>query len=520
RPETSPQPSVLIPFCRDLEFVHRGNLLDQLDQKCSQPPHRVALVGLGGVGKSQLAIELVYRVREKSAATSVFWVHAGTRTRVEEGYRAIADCLELAGRHEPKANIAQLVYRWLSNERNGRWLMILDSADDQDVFFGTVEGVQEQRLATYLPQSPNGCIVVTTRDKQLADRLTGRRERSIEVGPMTKAEALALLQTKLSSYTHWDGEAAGDLVLALDLVPLAICQAAAYIQARAPRTSLKKYLDEFRENERTKTRLLTHDAGDLRRDGGASNAVLTTWRISFDHIRTRQPTAADLLAFMSFFDRQGIPERVLRGHKDGDGAPCASNSPSDSESGNACDGDESNADDTFEDDVTMLRDYSLVTANEGGCEFEMHNLVQLSTRKWLEVSGQQEKFQQQYVRRMAAAFPTGEYENWATCGLLFSHVQAALHHQVKGDSLEAWATLLHNGGWYAWLQGKYDMAEPMVRKAWRAREKRLGKEGIVTLRSKSLFALVVKDRGRWDEAERLEVEVMETRKTKLGADHP
>jgi hypothetical protein len=53
-------------------------------------------------------------------------------------------------------------------------------------------------------------------------------------------------------------------------------QAAAHIQARAPRSSPEKYLAEFRESERKRSKLLEHDTGDIRRDGGASNAILTT----------------------------------------------------------------------------------------------------------------------------------------------------------------------------------------------------------------------------------------------------
>ncbi|KAB5569902.1 hypothetical protein GE09DRAFT_1283104 [Coniochaeta sp. 2T2.1] len=58
--------------------------------------------------------------------TWVFWVHAGTQARVEEGFRAIADAVKLPGRNQPKADIPQLVYNWLSNERNGRWVTILE----------------------------------------------------------------------------------------------------------------------------------------------------------------------------------------------------------------------------------------------------------------------------------------------------------------------------------------------------------------------------------------------------------
>lgn len=99
---------------------------------------------------------------------------------------------------------------------------------------------------------------------------------------------------------------------ALDYVPLAISQAAAYIQARAPRSLVEKYMAEFRESEGKRAWLLGHDAGDLRRDGSASNAILTTWLISFDHIRSMRPLAADVLSLMSFFDQQGIPESLFR----------------------------------------------------------------------------------------------------------------------------------------------------------------------------------------------------------------
>ncbi|KAJ4365515.1 hypothetical protein N0V85_009236, partial [Neurospora sp. IMI 360204] len=79
----------------------------------------------------------------------------------------------------------------------------------------------------------------------------------IEIGPMAQTDALALLEKKLGSLS--DTDMAVDLVRALDLVPLAISQAAAYIQARVPRSSPEKYLAEFRESERNRSKLLQYD---------------------------------------------------------------------------------------------------------------------------------------------------------------------------------------------------------------------------------------------------------------------
>jgi hypothetical protein len=69
----------------------------------------------------------------------VVWIHASNPTRFEQGYRDIADKIPIPGREDPKADILQLVCAWLSDRRNGQWLMILDNADDDSVFFAADE---------------------------------------------------------------------------------------------------------------------------------------------------------------------------------------------------------------------------------------------------------------------------------------------------------------------------------------------------------------------------------------------
>ncbi|KAK1773462.1 hypothetical protein QBC45DRAFT_290250, partial [Copromyces sp. CBS 386.78] len=68
--------------------------------------------------------------------------------------------------------------------------------------------------------------------------------------------------------------------------------------------------------------------------------------------------------------------------------------------------------------------------------------------------------------------------------------------------------------------GRYEDAQQMLAKARKVCERRLGKDDVATLSSTSLLASVFRDRGLWKEAEKLFVQVMETRKAKLGADHP
>ena len=478
----------------------------------------MALVGLGGVGKSQLAIEFTHRLSEKSKDIWVFWIHAGTRARAEEGFKKIADTVKLAGRNQPKANIPQLVCSWLSNTANGRWIMVLDSVDDGEVFFGTRGEEKEARpLATWLPQSWNGSIVITTRDQDVAVRLTGRHQDTIPVGPMEEKDAVSLLEKRLGQLP--DRRVAADLVQALECVPLAISQAAAYIQERGQQTSISKYLADFRVSERRKTKLLAHDGGDLRRDGGASNAILITWQISFNYIRETRRSAADLLSLMSFFDRQGIPERLLRYGEREDSQFQEKGDEMESD----CDEDLSsqwNQREEFDKDIVTLRNYSFVS-DTSGTGFEMHGLVQLATRKWLEANGLLETWKQQFISNLCAEVSTGEYENWATWQELFPHAKSAMEQRPKAqDSVLEWASILYKAAWYALRMGNGVDTQLLGMKAKKAREKILGEEHEDSVWSVAMVALGYKLQGMWELAEELEVQVMESCKARLEADHP
>jgi hypothetical protein len=85
--------------------------------------------------KSQIAIEYSYGFRDQYPKTWVFWVHASNAARFQQSYNEIANRLELPGREQPDVNVLRLVYAWLCNEASGRWLMILDNADDAGVLF-------------------------------------------------------------------------------------------------------------------------------------------------------------------------------------------------------------------------------------------------------------------------------------------------------------------------------------------------------------------------------------------------
>lgn len=95
----------------------------------------------------------------------------------------------------------------------------------------------------------------------------------------------------------------------------------------------------------------------------------------------------------------------------------------------------------------MLTSYSLVAMSADGSEFEMHRLVQYSTKKWLELCNEFETRKERYAAVMDGSYPVGRHENWKVCQALFPHAQAAIECRPrKPKALEAWAPLLFKAG--------------------------------------------------------------------------
>ncbi|KAJ5975379.1 hypothetical protein N7481_009086 [Penicillium waksmanii] len=522
RPETPPSPLSTVPFPRDPHFVARDTLLHKIHEKASVP---------GGRVENSASGSRRCRVRSKSPATWVFWVHASNEARFEESFRDIADQVKIPGRQDPKTDIFKLVEKWLRNEKIRKWVCILDNVDD-DQLLGPVPVVGKgdpmrsltnastKPLLEYVPRSQNGSIIITSRNRKVALKIVHHHDL-IEVKPMEGSEALELLRRKLEQ--PCDGQESQQLVNALEFMPLAIVQAASYIQIRAPRYSVSHYLRDFQKSDREATKLLEEEAGYLYRDWEAKNSILVTWQLSFDYIRQTKPSAAKLLSFMSFFDREGIPENlILRQPQVNEiSSPELPNEFSDRETSEF----ELGAD--FEDNVAILSNYSFISVKENSTSFTMHRLVQLTTRAWLKSHGQIDHWRDKFISTLCEEFPTGEYENWERCRPLFSHVKSAMSQRPNSlESLEQWATLLFKGACTNmvatayWLEGRWEESEQLEVQVMETRKTKLGEDHPSTLSSIDNLASTYWKQGRWEEAEQLQVHVIEMSKVTLGEDHP
>ncbi len=217
-----------VPFGRNEGFVGREAILDQLLERI--PPstnkddcQRTAIEGLGGIGKTQIALEAAFRIRDDYPDCSVFWVPAVDATTFENAYRDIGQRFGIADMGEDKADVKALIKATLSREDLGKWLLIIDNADDMDLFFGPTG------LSDYLPFSKTGSILFTTRNHQATVKLDIPISGILNTIEMSPTEAVKLLQVSLKEDQMRDTENTTKLVEFLQYLPLALKQAVSFM---------------------------------------------------------------------------------------------------------------------------------------------------------------------------------------------------------------------------------------------------------------------------------------------------
>ncbi|KAK8103019.1 hypothetical protein PG984_016165 [Apiospora sp. TS-2023a] len=423
--EEQPKPTILIPFSRDVDFIQRGETMTHIHELCSRACSRTALVGLGGVGKSQLAIEYAYQVHERSPDTWVFWIHASSADRYRIDLGNIANYAQLPGRDNPRQDILQLVSNWLVSEKSGKWVIVLDNVDSADFLFESQNVSHQSRphLVSYLPSCERGSILVTSRNKDAALKLV-ELPNIIQLDPMTPAEAVALAEKKLTT----SDQSMDRLAATLEFMPLAIVQAAAYISRMGRRCSVDQYLERFEQSDHDKAKLLNFNGGQLRRDPEAKNSIIITWQLMFDQIHQNRPSAAHLLSFMSVCNSQVIPEYILQPPVYNPQAPlvaCPCPLREFCKSWGHGSSDEDWGHNSSDEDILHLADCSLISISPDeltGHTYRMHSLVQLATRQWLQAAGHdgQDLWQHALMKGLTAALrelSSSQYyfSTWAHC---------------------------------------------------------------------------------------------------------
>ena len=211
-----------VPFPRNLFFIGREDLLSQLHAQLQQGRTAAlsqAISGLGGVGKTQLAVEYAYRFHQDYQA--VLWAHAESTETLISSYTEIATLLNLPVKDAQEQKvITQAVKVWLQNHRD--WLLVLDNADELDI------------LSEFLPPRLGGHVIITTRAAapgRFARRLlveTFPQEQGILF--LLRRAGLLPLDADVLQALPQDHELAQQITREVGGLPLALDQIGAYLE--------------------------------------------------------------------------------------------------------------------------------------------------------------------------------------------------------------------------------------------------------------------------------------------------
>ncbi|KAI9923368.1 hypothetical protein MW887_009938 [Aspergillus wentii] len=477
-----------VPFDRNPKFTGREKLLNDLERRLQQHNHttKIAVIGLGGVGKTQLVLELAHRVREQCA---VFWIPVNSLANLQTAYREIAEKLRLPGCKENSTQILELVQTYLSDESIGPWLLVLDNADDVDLWTSPVSPDSGSKcLVDFLPRSTQGSIIFTTRNRKVTNDLV---QDIVEVPEMDKSEATHLLKTTVATkeLVEPDYQMVPILLEKLTYLPLAIVQAASYI--RKNRVSFSAYNALLMDLEDEVMDLLGEEYRDDGRYRDISNAVAKTWIISFQQICRDDPLAAEYLSLMACVDPRDIPHAILVE------GPLRRK--------------ETNA-------IGTLDAHSFIKKHSDSTTFDMHRLVHLATRGWLKGQERLSDWQSKAVTRLGKLLANTDQTNRTQWRVYIPHAQFAVADHTKGDN--EIINLVQRCGACLDYDGRYGEAETMYWKALKYKEKVVGPEHPNTLASVNNLGSVLERQGRYEEAEAMHRRALEGYKKVLGPEHP
>lgn len=386
-----------VPFQRNPFFTGREEILASLHSafsaaKTGAVSRSVALRGIGGIGKTQTAVEYAYRYFQTYRA--VFWLAAETPESLITSLVGLAGLLELPEqREQEQGRVVVAVLHWLNTHRD--WLMIVDNVSSVDV------------VKPLLPTAREGSLLFTTRLPEL-----NTLAFPLSLQPLSCAEGTRFLLQRTgfnspSSLAQPQAEwALEEIVTALGGLPLALEQAGAYIQKT--QCSLAEFLQLFRDFP-----LEVLQEQDTAADHPFS--VARTFALSFELLQHESPLAAEMLTTCCLLAPDAIPEDLL----------LAYTPPSKQQDGLAL--------------VSLLRfnallkdllAYAFISRNVHEKTLTVHRLVQLVIREQWDASALRQRAEQVIIA-LNSIFPGSEQlsaiESWPHCQLLVPQVFASVH---------------------------------------------------------------------------------------------
>ena len=454
-------------------LVGREDLLAVVDSRLTggegSGPRVVALCGLGGAGKSSVAAE--YTHRHVGEVWVAWQFAAGDSTVLAAGFTDLAELLGVrraAGGSDPVGSVHSVLA-----DHPGEWLLVFDNVPSPE------------QIQRFLPPTGNGRVLITSRDALWPPK------QAIEVPVLGLGAAAGFLMDRAGDR---DDQAARALATELGGLPLALEQAAAYIQASGG--SLARYLALFQRRR-----------GDLLARGeptGYPGTVATTWALAFAELEQSAPAAAGLLRLLAYCAPEAIPLRLLLQPRSG----LTDNlSPAVAAVLATLLDDELAAGDA----VAALREYSLARPAGDGA-VSVHRLVQAVTADQTPAE-QGSAWRQATAALIEAAIPADarQPEAWPAFTVLLPHAQAALAADSNG--LQRIASALG-------YSGNLVAARELYRKLVKARSQLLGPEHPDTLTARANLAYWTGEAGDAAGARDQYAALLPIRERVSGPEHP
>lgn len=476
-----------VPHQRNDAFTGREEILTQLHADLEKKGKQ-ALYGLGGVGKTQIAVEYAYRHREEY--TAVLWTFADSEQSVRGGFSAIAKLLDLPEKDSAEqAKVIDAVKSWL--EQNQGWLLVLDNADDPAL------------LKPFLPQQSKGHVLLTSRAYSF--QVLGILSRR-EINVLSKDEAREFLLRRTEKDAKAKSPEAGALAKELGYLPLALEQAGAYIMETG--AGFESYLEGFKKQRfklfEKQVPVLGNDAKEQQR-----RTITTTWSLNFADVERESPASADLLRLSAFLASDAIPLELLEQGREELTKPL---------SGKLAEAVDNPL--VLDELLSTLLSFSLVRRDDQKRTYSIHPLLQEVVRDGLNKEGQK-AWAERAVRTVNASFPYIEFENWPQCDRLLPHALACWGLiNSRGMAFAEAARLVNQAGCYLYERGEYGEAEPLFKYALAIRERVLGSQHPDTAQSLNNLAELYRIQRRYNEAEPLYRQALTIDEKELGLEHP
>jgi tetratricopeptide (TPR) repeat protein len=473
---------------RNPAFTGRGELLEELaDRLAGAPVAVVAVRGLGGVGKSQVALEYAHRGLAESRYRPVWWVRAETTLTLAEDLATLAPALGLPAGQDQEETVAAVSAAL--TERAG-WLLVLDNAPNAAAVRGRLPG-------------GSGHVLITSRDRGWGGVAT-----AVDVGQFTRVESLDYMHRRLGQAdpdAERLAEAVGDL-------PLALAQAAGYLDVHGG-LSVRRYLEIYADRQA---------AGRLLAEGidGYPLSVATTWLIHFTDLADRHPAGLQLLRLCAHLDPDDINLGLLLSQ------PRLLADLVTAELADAA------ADPAGQEEVIgALTRTGLLTRLDDD-RVRIHRLVAQVTLRHLathteaagdSVSGSDPpavRWVRHAVTVVAGLFPDEPWEpaSWPTCGQLAAHAITVVDHPTA--PADAAGRVLGNLGVYLYQRAEYRQALATQQRALAIKEAAYGPDHLEVARTLTRLGNVQQQLGEFPAARDTQQRALAIKEAAYGPDHP